>query len=216
MKKQTSFLMIAALLAGTACSSTDSTTTADATAVNTSETVTSAGDAPTSNTEATTESNLDTGTDIATDVASALMNMDDATFLQTAASSNLLEIELGNLAIQNASSPEVKEFGRMMVEHHKKANQELQTIASQTGVTLPESLMPMHQTLAERVTGKTGTEFDEDYMDTMETAHKMDVAMFKAKSENASAPNVKSFASKTLPLLESHHKKASDLEDKVD
>lgn len=206
MKKQNFYFIIGALVAGTACTSTD-TTTAD-TAATTTETTTPTEPA------ATTETGR--GTDITTDVAAAVMNMDDETFVKTAASSNLLEIQLGNLAVQNASDPKVKEFGQMMIEHHTMANQQLQTVASQLGVTLPDSLLPVHETLAERLEGKTGAEFDEDYMDTMETAHKMDISMYKAKDGNATNPDVKAYASKALPILQMHHNTATDTEDTVD
>ncbi|MFD2248393.1 DUF4142 domain-containing protein [Pontibacter ruber] len=158
-----------------------------------------------------------TGSDMGTtgDVAT-LTNIDDATFMMTAASSNMLEIQLGKMAAAQASDPKVKEFAQMMVDHHTKATQELKTVASQMGVTLPTTLMPMHQAMVDKLSGKTGTALDEDYMDTMESAHKMDIAMFEAKSTNAKSSSVKTFATKTLPKLQSHQKMATSIEDTVD
>ena len=145
-----------------------------------------------------------------------MTNMDDATFMMTAASSNLLEIQTGKMAEERATSPKVKQFGKMMVDHHTKATQEMKTLASEMGVTLPTTLMPMHKTMLDKLSGQTDAEFDEAYMDLMETAHKMDIAMFEAKSKNATSPSVKAFATKTLPMLRSHHKEASETESTVD
>jgi putative membrane protein len=142
--------------------------------------------------------------------------MPDPTFLMTAASSNLLEIQMGQMAAQKSANADVKRFGQMMVDHHTKATQQLQTVAAPLGVTLPQTMMPVHQAMADRLTSKSGKAFDEDYMDAMEVAHKMDIAMFEAKSGTAQAPAVKSFAAKTLPMLRSHHTMANEIEKKVD
>jgi putative membrane protein len=142
--------------------------------------------------------------------------MKDPVFLMTAASSNLLEIQLGQAAAQRASNADVKRFAQMMVDHHTKATQQLKTVASPLGVTMPQALMPVHQAIADKVMAKSGKEFDEAYMDAMEAAHKMDVAMFEVKDKAADTPTVKSFATQTLPMLRSHEKMASELEKKVD
>ncbi|PJJ58921.1 DUF4142 domain-containing protein [Hymenobacter chitinivorans] len=142
--------------------------------------------------------------------------MQDPTFLMTAASSNLLEIQMGQMATQKSTNADVKRFGQMMVDHHTKATQELKTVASPLGVTLPQTMMPVHQAMADRLMSKSGKAFDEDYMDAMEMAHKMDIAMFEVKSNGAETPAVKSFATKTLPMLRSHRTMANEIEKKVD
>ena len=148
--------------------------------------------------------------------ATSMTNMDDATFMMTAASSNMLEIEAGKMAAEKATNPEVKKFAKMMVDHHTKATQEMKPLASQMGVTMPKTLMPMHKSMLDKLSGKSGTEFDEAYMDLMETAHKMDIAMFEAKSKNATSPSLKALTTKTLPMLRSHHTQADSVETTVD
>lgn len=142
--------------------------------------------------------------------------MTDAAFMMTAASSNMLEIQAGKLAVQSASNAEVKKFAQMMVDHHTRASKEQMALATQMKITLPKTLMPMHQELLDKLKGKTGKEFDESYMDAMETAHKMDVAMFQMKSTRAETPTVKALATKTLPMLKSHQEMATKIEDLVD
>jgi putative membrane protein len=142
--------------------------------------------------------------------------MNDPTFLMTAASSNLLEIQAGQMASQKATNADVRKYAQMMVSHHTKSTQELKAVATPLSVTLPQILMPVHQAMADRLMNKTGKDFDEAYMDMMETAHKMDVAMFEVKSKAAENPTVKSFATKTLPMLRSHHTMADNIEKKAD
>lgn len=142
--------------------------------------------------------------------------MQDPVFLMNAASSNLLEIQAGQIASQRATNPDVKKFAQMMVNHHTMATQQLKSVAPPLGIQMPQTMMPVHQAMADRLTNKTGKDFDEAYMDMMETAHKMDIAMFEVKSKAAESPNVQAFATQTLPMLRSHHKMADDLEKKVD
>ena len=160
-----------------------------------------------------------TGADAAADPTAFMATfatMQDPVFLMNAASSNLLEIQAGRLAAQRATNVDVKRFGQMMVDHHTKATQQLQTVATPLSVQLPETLMPVHQAMLDRLTAKSGKDFDEEYMDLMEAAHKMDIAMFEVKSKRADQPAVQSFATKTLPMLRSHSTMASELEKKVD
>jgi putative membrane protein len=142
--------------------------------------------------------------------------MQDPVFLLNAASSNMLEIQAGQLASKNATNPDVKKFAQMMVDHHTKATQQLKSVATPLGVTMPQTMMPVHQAMADRLMSKTGKDFDEEYMDLMETAHKMDIAMFEVKSKAADSPTVQAFATKTLPMLRSHHTMAGDIEKNVD
>lgn len=148
--------------------------------------------------------------------AATFATMDDPTFMLTAASSNMLEIQMGQLAAQRGSHAEVKKFGQMMVDHHGKATQNWQTIAQPLNITMPSTLMPVHQAMLEKVSNKSGKEFDEAYMDAMETAHKLDIAMFEVKSKAAQNATVQSFATKTLPMLRQHGTMANELEKKVD
>ena len=142
--------------------------------------------------------------------------MEDPVFLMTAASSNMLEIQAGQMAAQKATNAEVRKFAQMMVSHHTTANQQLKAVATPLGVTMPQAMMPVHQAMADRLMNKSGKNFDETYMDMMETAHKMDIAMFEVKSKKAATPSVQELATKTLPMLRSHHTMADELEDKVD
>jgi putative membrane protein len=159
------------------------------------------------------------GADAAADMTAFMgtfATMDDPTFMLTAASSNMLETQLGQAASQRAANADVKKYAQMMVTHHTKATQDWKSVATPLGIQMPSTLMPVHQAIADKVMSKSGKEFDEAYMDAMETAHKMDVAMFEVKSGAAQTPAVKTFATKTLPMLRSHEKMANEIEKKVD
>jgi putative membrane protein len=52
----------------------------------------------------------------------------DRNFVHRASNGGLAEVQLGQLAMERAASPEVKQFGQRMVTDHTKANQELATL----------------------------------------------------------------------------------------
>jgi putative membrane protein len=54
----------------------------------------------------------------------------DANFVKKASESNLAEIKLSELALQKASSAQVKEYAQMMIEHHTMAQTELASLVS--------------------------------------------------------------------------------------
>jgi putative membrane protein len=58
----------------------------------------------------------------------------DAKFMKDAAADGKAEIQLGQLAADKASRDDVKDFGKMMVEDHKKADEELSALAAQKQV----------------------------------------------------------------------------------
>jgi putative membrane protein len=139
---------------------------------------------------------------------------DDAEFVVEAASGGMMEVQLANLALQKASSPQVKEFARMMIEDHGKANNELKALAASKNITLPAALIDKHQKIVNGLQDKTGTDFDEEYIDKMRADHKDDVDEFEEASKEATDPDIKAFAAKTLPTLRTHLQHAEQLDGK--
>jgi putative membrane protein len=67
------------------------------------------------------------------------LNSKDRGFVMEAAHDGMMEVELGRIAAQKASSDDVKSFAQRMVDDHSKANDELLQLASQKGITLPRA-----------------------------------------------------------------------------
>lgn len=132
----------------------------------------------------------------------------DHSFVMEAAKGGLAEVELGQLAEQKASSQQVKDFGKKMVEDHGKANQQLQTLAQNKNITLPTTLDQKDQALKDRLSKLSGDQFDRAYMRAMVKDHTHDVSAFRTESQNGKDTDVKQFASSTLPTLEDHLKLA--------
>jgi len=139
---------------------------------------------------------------------SSQLDHSDRKFLESAAKDGLAEVELGQLASQRAESPEVKQFGQRMVQDHGKANDQLKQLASSKGVDIPTETDKSHQKKMAKLQKLQGAAFDKQYMDDMVKDHKKDVKDFEKASKSAKDPEVKSFASQTLPTLQEHLKMA--------
>lgn len=140
----------------------------------------------------------------ASDAKSSKLSTSDANFLKEAASGGMMEVELGKVAQQKASSEKVKEFGKKMEQDHSKANSDLKQLASDKGVDLPSSLDSKHKSTVDRLSKLSGPDFDRQYMNNMVKDHKEDVSKFQSEANKAKDPDVKQFASKTLPTLKEH------------
>src|SRR5947209_10188655 len=104
------------------------------------------------------------------------LSASDKTFIKKAAEGGLAEVQLGQLAAEKASSPDVKQFGQRMVDDHTKANDQLKQVASQKGVTIPDKLSAKDEATKARLEKLSGESFDHAYMKDMVTDHTKDVS----------------------------------------
>jgi putative membrane protein len=138
---------------------------------------------------------------------SSTMKADQA-FVTKAAQGGMAEVELGKLAQQKASSPEVKNFAQRMVDDHSKANDELKSIAEKKNITIPTAIDSKDKAEYNRLSKLSGTAFDRAYMDAMLKDHRTDVSEFQYEARAGQDADVRGFASKTLPTLQEHLKQA--------
>lgn len=139
------------------------------------------------------------------------MSSQDRNFLMDAAMGGMMEVELGRLAVQNGASDAVKQFGQRMVDDHSKANTELMSLATSKGITLPTELDEKHRAHVTKLSGKTGADFDRDYSKMMLSDHNKDVSAFEKQSTKGADPDLKAFATRTLPTLQEHLQMAKAL-----
>ena len=143
------------------------------------------------------------------------LSSQDRKFVMDAAIGGMMEVEMGRMAAQKASSADVKAFGQRMVTDHTKANDQLKQIASQIGVTLPTTLPADKRQEMEKITRLSGAEFDRMYMSHMVKDHKKDVSEFEKQASKGDDSSVKSFAQQTLPTLREHLTMAQSIAAKV-
>ena len=139
----------------------------------------------------------------------------DQEFVTKAAQGNSAEVELGKIVAAKSKDPNVKQFAQMMVKDHTTALNELQELAQTKNLNFNDDLPDDAKSLQQKLSSDTGKQLDKDYMDGMVEDHQKDVQEFTDKSQNAKDPDVKQWASKTLPTLQKHLEKAQQIDAKL-
>ena len=134
----------------------------------------------------------------------------DAGFIQRAGAGGLAEVELSRLALQGASSPDVKRFAQQMVEAHTASNKELGLIAARQHQKMPADLDGEHAKLRGRLEGSSGPEFDRIYLKAMVADHEKMVTLLESAKGTGSA-EVQRFARNNLPAVQEHLEMAKGL-----
>ncbi len=143
------------------------------------------------------------------------MSKSDRQFLQEAYVGSMAEVRLGKLAQDKASSAEVKDFARRMVDDHGKEIEKLAKIAKDEGVKLPAQLDSKHQKTYDRLAKLSGAEFDRAYMKEMTSDHKKDVSKYEQAAKSAKDDELQQHAGQAVSTLQEHEKMAESTRDDV-
>jgi putative membrane protein len=139
------------------------------------------------------------------------MSPDDKEFVIQAASSNLAEVTLSELAFTRSEDATVKAFSQRMLNDHGRANEELQKIAAVKGLALPTGLDQDRQKGVDSLRGQPAAQFNRAYAAQMVTDHEKAVAMFQSAETAVQDPDVRGWVVKTLPTLREHLQHAKTL-----
>ncbi len=126
-------------------------------------------------------------------------------FMKKAAQGGMLEVQASKLAMERASSAEVKAFAKMLHEDHTAANGKLEAIARSKGVQLPSELDAKQKAELERLRGLQGEAFEQAYMKRLGVHdHEKDIQAFERQARTGKDEQLKRFAIETLPTLRKH------------
>src|SRR5687767_5469918 len=125
----------------------------------------------------------------------------DSVFIQKASSVGLLQVKLGQLAEKKGTSSAVVEFGKRMVTHYSKANEELKAAAKEAAFPGPVLTRQDQQTL-DRFNRMSRSSFDKAYMVGMVEQHSEEVQLFQRQSTGGRVQSLKQLASRMLPEME--------------
>jgi putative membrane protein len=132
------------------------------------------------------------------------MTPDDKEFVSKAGMAGLAEMQMANLALQKTSNADVKAFAQRVITDHSKSNAELAEFATTKGLALPTELAAESKAGFDHLESLNGAEFDKAYMQHMVEDHQKAVALFQNASANATDPDLKAWAGRTLPTLQAH------------
>ncbi|OWP62822.1 hypothetical protein CDA63_12275 [Hymenobacter amundsenii] len=128
----------------------------------------------------------------------------DSEFVVAAASSNMLEIALGQLAQQKGLVTEVKEWGKKMEQDHGMAEQQLREIAFRDQITLPGMMSKDGRDMYDDVDDRKYLGFDKKYLRTLKDLHEQDLKRYAEAATKLRNPDLQRYATQMLLQLREH------------
>jgi putative membrane protein len=95
----------------------------------------------------------------------AKLSSADQNLMLEVAKGGTMQLELSRVAVQKASSPEVRQFAQAEVDEQTGLSAKLQEIASAKGITLPSGPDAETQAMVTKLQGASGASLDKMYMD---------------------------------------------------
>jgi putative membrane protein len=128
----------------------------------------------------------------------------DGDFVQNIARMNMAEIELSRMALEKATSVELKTFAQKMIDDHDAAETKLESAVAGNPIDWPAQLDDKHRKSADELAKKQGADFDREYAKTMVEGHQNLAAMLESRLDVQSLAEWKTAAAgrtqtKSLP-----------------
>ncbi|MBW4698562.1 MAG: DUF4142 domain-containing protein [Aphanocapsa lilacina HA4352-LM1] len=142
----------------------------------------------------------------------------DAELLRLTAEYGIRQIALAQLAMQTSTNPHVVEYARQVILFHTGINGSLSELASQKGITLPQSpntiASEARTSLLElngRLSALNGTRFDEAYLDAIGGDHRAFVEACERLSAAGNDFKIKAFTTSNKIKVQTQIAQASAL-----
>jgi len=136
----------------------------------------------------------------------------DVEMLKKLHMANREEIELGQVAQLQSTRDDVKQFGKMMVDDHRAADEKIVKMATDHGVAVGDEAEAMK--VADKLRKKTGYDFDKDYLTKMVKDHDKVISLVSSKTKDMQS-GFQATLTDMLPTLRKHREEAKRLLDEV-
>ncbi len=152
---------------------------------------------------------------------------DAQSFVNMASQANLAEVRTSEIAVERATTPEVKEYAQMVLDEHEAVADALKTAMAGAMLTPPSNVLDDdHQRrvddLTEEAQGSApdpdavGNEWDHDYITMQIDMHQDKIDLFEDYASDGDNAALRSYAEATLPTLRAHLERAQEIEGMVD
>ena len=132
-------------------------------------------------------------------------------FLIKASNMDYAEIQMGELALKNAQSDEVKKFAQMMVDDHTKHRKDLLEIFKDLKLAVVATMEKADKEAYNNLSKLKGADFDREYMKVQVQRHK-DVLNYMQVNIKSDDAHVRDCATKTLKAVQDHLKHAEQIQ----
>ena len=128
----------------------------------------------------------------------------DEEWLKMSIEGDTFEIRGGKLALQKATTPEVKTLAETLIKDHTKSLADAVKVAKKLGIEVPDSPSPSQQWELRVVATFSGKDFDRWYSDLEVQDHIQDIQEAKDEVDKGCNKDVRQLAKDDIPVLEKH------------
>ncbi len=139
----------------------------------------------------------------------------DLELMTKIAQTSMKEIDAAKAA-SLASRKETRDFAQLMIKDHGKASDELKNMAMAKNIELPTMMDEGNRKAVDKLSTEKGIDLDRKYASMMVDDHEDAVELFEKTTKDAKDPELKAWATKTLPVMRSHHRMALELKSKLE
>lgn len=130
------------------------------------------------------------------------------------------EIDAGQLALQKASTPEVRSFASRIVREHEMMMQNTGRLAHRLNVqpqkpALASTMEDTHREAMEKLGGKYGSDFDKAYIAYQVKMHEQALGLVKDAAQSVENQTLKLHLREMRPDLQNHLVSAQSIEQRV-
>lgn len=135
-------------------------------------------------------------------------------FVKKAANVSLMEVQAGQLALQNSTNQRVRDYAQMLIQDHTASNQKLQSVVVNMNQEVPTTLESEYQSKLEKLRNQTD-DFDKEYIGQMVKDHRETISDFEDARENINDPSLRSWIDNALSMLRKHQNEAETIKDQL-
>jgi len=128
----------------------------------------------------------------------------DSKLIFQMASSNIMEVRLGQMAQQKASNASVKQFGQQMVTDHTNLENQLTGLVSKNNTNFQPAMSKENEAEVSRLEKLSGAQFDQQYMTSMIQHHQQDISTLQSQGQSAKSAEARQMIAAALPVLQQH------------
>ena len=128
----------------------------------------------------------------------------DMNFMNEATEVNLEEIRLSEVALQRSKNVEIRELGKKLTNQHYQSLLDLTALATSKNIIIPTKLGDKENMDYEKLNHMSGGTLDREYIMMMVKEHQYSIALFEKESKIGTDPDIKKWATMTLPGMHTH------------
>jgi putative membrane protein len=136
-------------------------------------------------------------------ISAASLSHADKQFIVMTASRDMSEAHEGQMAESQATRADVKNFAKTLVRDHTKSYEQLTELAAKKGVSIPRGIDTARNRAIVQLVHSNGRRFDSRFVKDEITSQRRAIAVFRREVKHGRDAEVRNYAAKMLPVLES-------------